>query len=369
MRLKYFSLFLLLLLGIHYAIAQGSNCELPAPENLVNTVNNPTFLAYTFSPVQGATGYQVSIIYPSGSPTQTFKLYDPNASSFSATVLNEAKIVRIAAMIGECVSPKYAEHVPNVVLIIVDLVGGYTPAAPLGSIRCIYPVLNSRQFLSCSIPNTVDRTYYVTFQEGGTLMVFKLKTMPSVIGDGNPRIHVSDCSNNPDWKYSDQCNPIPSNATDVCNTSEYTQITKGPDNNPNPIIINIKANPGISLTFSREDNSQSVITNFTIYNINEGAQIKYNSDNQTTQSSNEYKVTPNPFSDHLNITIDTPEKGEVVVNLFDVTGSLRKTVTLPANELDNQNYTIATSDLLAGMYIMQVRTSAGVQQVSKVFKL
>jgi hypothetical protein len=175
----------------------------------------------------------------------------------------------------------------------------------------------------------------------------------------------------PGWIFSDEVNPIGIvGSYAVNNSSHYFYMTKG-TNEGNNIKIEVTATPGGSgqnhLHIERKDRTSAHIRNVKIYQNEDGSEIR--SDNQTTQSSNEYKVTPNPFSDHLNITIDTPEKGEVVVNLFDVTGSLRKTVTLPANELDNQNYTIATSDLLAGMYIMQVRTSAGVQQVSKVFKL
>ena len=83
-----------------------------------------------------------------------------------------------------------------------------------------------------------------------------------------------------------------------------------------------------------------------------------------------YAVSPNPFNDYLNITLDTPENsGDITIQLFNVTGGLQKTVTLSSSEMIDQNYTIPTSDLQSGMYIMHINTADGIQQVSKVFKL
>jgi Secretion system C-terminal sorting domain len=370
MKLKYFSLFLLFLLGMHTAIAQGSDCKLPAPESLVNTVNDPTFVAFTFSPVQGATGYQVSIIYPSGAPRYTFELRDPNASSFSATVLNQSKTVRIAAMIGNCVSTSYTESGVLDKIIIMDLVAGLAPQDNLGNIQCTETGLNSTDQISCMVSSALNAFCILEFTQMNDTLLLKLTNTKTT--DGSKDKIIVQLNNNSwaNWKLSDKCNVKPFG---VCDNSDYVYAEKKYNYpNDNPLALHIRGN-GVgnetSISVAITGNTPATSYNVKVYDNSPDQPINPHSDNQTNQSSNEYKVTPNPFSDHLNITIDTPEKGEVVVNLFDVTGSLRKTVTLPANELDNQNYTIATSDLLAGMYIMQVRTSAGVQQVSKVFKL
>jgi hypothetical protein len=366
MKLKYFSLFLLFLLGMQGAIAKGSISNLPAPGNFVNTVNEPTFVAFTFSPVQGATGYQVQITYPSGASGQTFQSNDPNDSYFSATVLNEPITVSIAAIEGSEVSPNLAIVMVDKI-IIMDLVAGLSPPDELGDILCEHGLLSTGQKLLCNIPTDIDHSFIFEFMEGNELIQLKWKN--KILANYTRKIEAQLCTEDAfGWSFNDGCSSIFASPFIPCNTSEYIYITKS-DRMGRAAEIRISGTPAgerNNITIGRTGSNPIVIENIKIYDDLSG---QFRSDNQTTQSSNEYKVTPNPFSDHLNITIDTPEKGEVVVNLFDVTGSLRKTVTLPANELDNQNYTIATSDLLAGMYIMHVRTSAGVQQVSKVFKL
>lgn len=373
MKLKYFSLFLLFLLGMHTAIAQGSDCKLPAPENLVNTANDSTFVAFTFSPVQGATGYQVSIIYPSGAPRYTFELRDPNASSFSATVLDQSKTVRIAAMIGNCVSTSYTENILIDKIIIMDLVAGLSPQDNIGNIQCMHTGLNTNTPIYCTVSSALNAFCILEFTQMNDTLLFKLTNTKTTDGSKD-KINVQLLSNSwENWTLSDVC----SKPLGVCDNSKHVYAEKKYNyTNDNPLALRIRGNgieneieDKISISVAVTGITPAMVYNIKVYANSPDQPINPHSDNQTNQSSNEYKVTPNPFSDYLNITIDTPEKGEAVVNLFDVTGSLRKTVTLPANKLDNQNYTIATSDLLSGMYIMQVRTSAGVQQVSKVFKL
>ena len=72
-------------------------------------------------------------------------------------------------------------------------------------------------------------------------------------------------------------------------------------------------------------------------------------------------IYPNPAQSVLNINFSTEETSDVTVNVINVNGSLVQTTSLNNVNAGNRVMTISTEDLAAGIYNLNVVTSAGIE--------
>lgn len=330
-----------------------SSCPLPAPTNLTNVTNNQTYVKYTFNPVSGATGYRVKITYPSGAPTQTLDINNPNADTCGITVLPETRTFSIYSKCGNSVSPNGVFHTTSVNIITVDLVSGYEikrtetvdvclTTNPLGAAVCnlISPTPD---------PNTID--HILSFKHGVETVTMGLKMEGS--GNGNDTQLTFYYKPNEGWNYTNFSNK----KIRILKPTTYYQV--GMDVYADNSWIYFNPIPGAAQYISDIKIVKIVAPEYSnqVSSTNEGL------------STNTVIVSPNPFNDNLTLTMEAPETGNVSVQLYNLTGGLQKSLEITPAELTNNTYTIPTADLATGMYIMQVSTEQGVRHTSKVFKL
>ena len=72
-------------------------------------------------------------------------------------------------------------------------------------------------------------------------------------------------------------------------------------------------------------------------------------------------IYPNPAQTVLNINFNTEETSDVTVNVINVNGSLVQSTSLNNVNAGNRVMTISTEDLAAGIYNLNVVTSAGIE--------
>jgi hypothetical protein len=70
---------------------------------------------------------------------------------------------------------------------------------------------------------------------------------------------------------------------------------------------------------------------------------------------NRPSIYPNPANDNLNIVFQDPIKGKVRMQIFDINGSLAKSIT--QNSIESTSIDIST--LESGMYILRIETADG----------
>lgn len=333
-----------------------STCPLPAPTNLTNVYNDPTYIEYTFNPVAGATGYRVTITYPSGAPPQTFDINNPSANSCSATVLVETRILTIYPKLGNCISPNGASHISSGNIITVDLVSGYHEMERKPDVEhCSVPGPLSAAYCtlipSPPYPGMID--HRISFKFGTEFIKAGLSLE---VEEADKTLHVYRFTNPEGWVFNGYGNKIVK-ITKSFGVNAVVGLSIEADQNY------ITLNP-INLGGQSENISDIKIMRFELPE-NPG---QVTSANEISES-NPVLVSPNPFNDNLTLTMEAPETGNVSVQLYNLTGGLQKSLEITPAELTNNTYTIPTADLATGMYIMQVSTEQGVRHTSKVFKL
>lgn len=74
-------------------------------------------------------------------------------------------------------------------------------------------------------------------------------------------------------------------------------------------------------------------------------------------------IHPNPATDEVTITLSTPESVDVMIEVYDITGRVVKTLSLGDVETGEHTEVVNTSDLSSGVYT--VKATAGVVQSTK----
>ena len=83
------------------------------------------------------------------------------------------------------------------------------------------------------------------------------------------------------------------------------------------------------------------------------------------QNVNNVSLYPNPTSDVTNVSFDLTENTNVTINLFDISGRVVKTIPTQFLTSGNNNITIQTSDVNAGVYFANISTD----KFSKTYRL
>lgn len=83
-------------------------------------------------------------------------------------------------------------------------------------------------------------------------------------------------------------------------------------------------------------------------------------------TGNNMSIYPNPANGVVNVSFSVVDGENASINVIDINGRLVKTENLGKLYSGQANYTFETSDLSAGMYIVNVNSSAGIKRVAKL---
>jgi hypothetical protein len=123
------------------------------------------------------------------------------------------------------------------------------------------------------------------------------------------------------------------------------------------LIVGKSSRPGVGGWFVKTDSLGFALPNGTdtLYHIGIGEQPEQNI---------AFRVYPNPTSDRVNIVFEEVPKGDIQLQLFDITGRL-----IDNKEINNQNnITFNLNNLKKGVYILNIKSYEGWSKSVKIIK-
>ncbi len=334
----------------------AQNCNLPAPTGLTVSFPSPTTVRLDWNAIPGAWGYRINLLNQNSAQIQFVEVQAPTThvimpvepnTSYRATVQGKCDAFRNSP------NTSTVTFGTGVYIIVADLIpyslnaceGNivYTHQGPLG-----HNITNAIQFMT--IPTLANFDFSVQYQGSEVRGRMIRNSMNSVsfglITQG--------------WGI-ETLSSIASGTNDA--------VTIRNQQNPYETLV-LSLNPDGRLYYTASGNNYANFSLIQCRRPSSGGEPALETSNTTASTELlSFQVSPNPFTDELNIQMDESYTQAFQARLFNTAGQLCLSLEASKEEAAGKKFTLPTDALAPGMYYLHLSSGDGGTVVKKVIKM